>query len=43
MGSNANAILELWPAPEASIAKSVAKEEAWTAESVRYLRRYIPD
>jgi 3-oxoisoapionate decarboxylase len=43
LGRNPNAILELWPAPEVSIVKSVAKEARWAAESVHYLRQYIPD
>jgi 3-oxoisoapionate decarboxylase len=38
-----SAIVELWPPPEATVEQSVAKEEAWTAESVRYLRQYIVD
>jgi sugar phosphate isomerase/epimerase len=42
-GRNPNAILEQWPPPEATIADSVAKEEAWATESVRYLRKLIPD
>jgi sugar phosphate isomerase/epimerase len=42
-GRDPNAILEQWPPPEATIAESVAKEEAWAAESIRYLRRFIPD
>ncbi|MBX6314127.1 MAG: sugar phosphate isomerase/epimerase [Isosphaeraceae bacterium] len=42
-GRDPDAILELWPPPESRIADSVAKEDAWAAESVRYLRRFIPD
>jgi sugar phosphate isomerase/epimerase len=42
-GQDPNAIIELWPPPEPSIAASVAMEDAWAAESVRYLRRFIPD
>jgi 3-oxoisoapionate decarboxylase len=37
-GRDPNAILELWPPPEAA-----AQEDAWAAESVRYLRRFLPD
>lgn len=37
-GRDPNAILELWAPPEAS-----AREDDWAAESVRYLRRFIPD
>ncbi|MCI0626755.1 MAG: sugar phosphate isomerase/epimerase [Acidobacteria bacterium] len=40
-GRNPNVILELWPPPEAAISESVAKEEAWAAESIRYLRKFI--
>jgi 3-oxoisoapionate decarboxylase len=42
-GHRPNAILELWPSPEPTIAASVAKEEAWTRDSIRYLRQYIKD
>jgi hypothetical protein len=38
-----NAILELWPAPEANIEATIRKEDAWAAESIRYLRTLIPD
>jgi hypothetical protein len=38
-----NAILELWPPPEADSAAAAAKEEIWAAESVCYLRRLIQD
>jgi len=41
-GRSPSVILELWPPPEATVAESVAKEEAWAAESVRYLRRLLP-
>jgi sugar phosphate isomerase/epimerase len=43
LGRNPNAIVELWPPPEPTIAASVAKEDAWAAESVRYLRQLIAD
>lgn len=42
-GRDPDAILELWPPPRASVAESVAEEETWTAESVRYLRQFIPE
>lgn len=42
-GRDVNAILELWPPPEVAVAESVAKEAAWAAESIRYLRRFIPE
>jgi sugar phosphate isomerase/epimerase len=38
-----NAIVELWPPPESSIAESVAKEGRWAIESVRYLRQWITE
>ncbi len=37
-GRRFNAILELWPAPEATMAETIAKEDAWARQSVRYLR-----
>jgi hypothetical protein len=43
LGRDPNAILALWPPPEADSAAAAAKEEVWAAESVRYLRRLIPD
>jgi len=38
-----NAILELWPPPEATIEATVRKEDEWVARSVEYLRALIPD
>jgi 3-oxoisoapionate decarboxylase len=43
LGRDPNAILELWPPPEADSTASAAKEENWAAESIRYLRRLIVD
>jgi sugar phosphate isomerase/epimerase len=43
LGRNPNVIAELWLPPEPTVAATVAKEEAWAQESVRYLRRFIPD
>jgi 3-oxoisoapionate decarboxylase len=43
LGRDPNAILELWPPPEADVAATAAKEEDWAAMSVRYLRQLIPD
>jgi sugar phosphate isomerase/epimerase len=40
---NPNAILELWPKPEKDIEATVAKERAWTADSIRYLRTLIAE
>ena len=42
-GRDPNAIVEQWPPPEATMAESIAKEEAWAAESIHYLRRFIPE
>ena len=38
-----NAILEQWPAPEASLEATIVKEEQWAAASVKYLRTLIGD
>jgi len=38
-----NMILELWPPPETTIEESIAKEEAWARESIRYLRTLIAE
>ena len=38
-----NAILELWPAPEADMEVTCAKEQAWAEESMNYLRTLIKD
>ncbi len=43
LNRDVNAILELWPAPQADLVASIAKEEAWARESIRYLRQFIPD
>ena len=42
-GRDFNAILELWPPPAATIEESVAQEDAWARESVRYLRTLIAE
>lgn len=42
-GSDPNAILELWLPPAATINESVATEEVWVTESIRYLRGLIAD
>jgi sugar phosphate isomerase/epimerase len=41
-GRDPNAILELWTPPEEALAETIAREEAWAASSVEYLRRLIP-
>jgi sugar phosphate isomerase/epimerase len=38
-----NAIVELWPPPEPTIAESVAKEENWATESIHFLRQWIAE
>jgi sugar phosphate isomerase/epimerase len=38
-----NIILELWPAPEDSVEASIAKENAWTRQSIDFLRQYVAD
>ena len=38
-----NVIIELWPPEQATIDDTAALEQAWIAESVPYLRKYIPD
>jgi sugar phosphate isomerase/epimerase len=43
LGRDPNAILELWPPPAHTLAESVAREDTWTVESIKYLRRFIPD
>ena len=43
IGRDMNAIVELWPPPEPTVMASVAKEETWARESVRYLRQFISD
>jgi sugar phosphate isomerase/epimerase len=43
LGRDPNAILELWPPPESDGAAAAAREAAWAAESVSYLRRLIPE
>ncbi|MEP7365660.1 MAG: sugar phosphate isomerase/epimerase family protein [Acidobacteriota bacterium] len=41
-GRDVNAILELWPPPEARIEETMAKEDEWAARSIRNLRAFIP-
>ncbi len=42
LGRDFNAILELWPAPEATVQATVAKEARWVGESAAYLRNVFP-
>jgi sugar phosphate isomerase/epimerase len=37
------AILELWTPPQETLEETIAKEKAWAAESIEYLRQFIPD
>jgi 3-oxoisoapionate decarboxylase len=41
-GRDVNCILELWSEPEPTVAESIAKENRWVDESLRYLRALIP-
>jgi 3-oxoisoapionate decarboxylase len=43
MGRDPNAILELWTPPESTLAATIAKEQVWAEESIRYLRTLLPD
>lgn len=42
-GRDYSAIIELWPAPEADMAATVAKEMAWAQQSVRTMRQWIKE
>ena len=42
LGRDFNAVLELWPAPEATVQATVAKEARWVGESAAYLRNMFP-
>ena len=41
LGRDPNVILEHWPPPQPAIDLSIAQEEAWTLESLRYLRPLV--
>jgi sugar phosphate isomerase/epimerase len=41
MGRDVNAIVELWTPPEHDLAATIAREDHWASESVRYLRTLI--
>jgi len=43
LGRDPSVILELWPPPEAGIEASIAREEAWAADSIRYLRQFVTE
>jgi sugar phosphate isomerase/epimerase len=38
-----NAIVEQWPAPEETTEATIAKEDAWTKQSIEYLRNLLAD
>ncbi|MDI7277572.1 MAG: TIM barrel protein [Anaerolineae bacterium] len=40
---NISAILEQWTPPESRLSATIAKEEAWAASSIAYLRQLIAD
>jgi sugar phosphate isomerase/epimerase len=42
LGRDVNAIVELWTPSEETLAATIAKESAWAAASVSYLRSLIP-
>jgi 3-oxoisoapionate decarboxylase len=42
-GARCNAILELWPPPQASLRETIALEHQWAEESVTYLRTLIKE
>ncbi len=42
-GRNPNAILELWTPARATLAETIACEEAWAEKSIDTLRRFIPN
>ncbi|MEK7677187.1 MAG: TIM barrel protein [Verrucomicrobiota bacterium] len=42
-GRDVNAILELWTPFGPTLDDTLAREAAWAEESVRYLRKFIPD
>ncbi len=42
-GARCNAILELWPPQQATLDETIALEDQWARESIRYLRRLIEE
>jgi len=42
-GRDFNAIIETWPAPEAAMRETIAKERDWVRQSAAYLRTLLPD
>jgi hypothetical protein len=43
LGRDPSVIIELWTTPEATLADTMAKEAAWAASGVEYLRQFIPN
>jgi sugar phosphate isomerase/epimerase len=41
-GRSANAIIETWVPPDATLEETIAKEAAWAEESVQNMRRWLP-
>lgn len=42
-GARFNAVIELWPPEQPTLAGSIALEQAWNEQSVAYMRRFLPD
>ena len=42
-GVHPNVILELWPPPQATIDAAIDLEEAWAAESMRFMRKLVSE
>ncbi len=42
LGRCPNAILELWPPPEASLEETINKEKVWAEKSIKFLSTLIP-
>ncbi|HEU5081466.1 MAG TPA: sugar phosphate isomerase/epimerase family protein [Opitutaceae bacterium] len=43
MGRECNAIIELWPPPDATLDESIEKENRWAIESVAFMRTLISE
>ncbi len=42
-GVDPNAILELWPPEQPELQATIALEHSWAAQSIQYLRKYLPN
>lgn len=40
-GVSPNAILELWPPRQKTLQETIALEQAWVVDSIKFLRQYI--